>query len=152
MVIVIASNSSHLGNHSISPQMGFTFCSRFAFLPVTNISRPLPTLAVRLANNDNVIPSPLKYYLENYSPPSPKVTFTFGKTSFEWNPKYLAAVSPAYSTIPQCSEFEINESNTIISRSAAQIFHRIMPHIQDWDALHQNSSPSEFDELRKVHD
>jgi len=94
---------------------------------------------------------PLKYYLENYSPPSPKVTFTFGKTSFEWNPKYLAAVSPVYSTIPQCSEFEINERNTIISRSAAEIFHRIMPHIQDWDALHQNSSPSELDELRKVH-
>jgi len=78
-----------------------------------------------------------------------KSQFTYEEKSFEWDPKYLAAISTVYTTIPQCAVFEINQRKTITTKRAAVIFHRMLPIIQDWDSSHANSFTSEFNKLRR---
>jgi len=93
------------------------------------------------------MPTPLEYYLENYSPPSQKVTFTWKTQTFEWNPKYLAAVSTLYPTIPQTPVFEINARKTIKTDRAATIFHRLMPAIPGWDETKESTPSADFEDL-----
>jgi len=126
----------------ITAQVSFTFCSRVYPSPY-NLTFQFE--AIYIAS----MPSPLAYYLENYVPPSAKVTFKYGKTSFEWDPKYLAAISSVYSTIPQCAVFEINQRKTITTKRAATIFHRMLPMTEEWNTLPQGSNATEFDAMRR---
>lgn len=77
---------------------------------------------------------PLDFYLENFSAPSNKVTFTWPSDSFEIDPLYLAAISSLYRSIPHCNIFEINQRLTITTDDAALCFFSILPLIDGWGA------------------
>jgi hypothetical protein len=79
---------------------------------------------------------PIDYYVENYSPPSNKVAFTWkndtDQSTIDVDPLYLAAISSVYRTIPHCDTFEINQRNTITSDDAALCFFTMLPQIDGW--------------------
>jgi len=75
----------------------------------------------------------------------------------KWEPKYLAAISSVYRTIPRCKNFEINCRDTIVKDRSADILHRVVPNTvrcgvsgdhpyREWGALADDISRSfDFD-------
>jgi len=87
---------------------------------------------------------PLQYFLDECKPHSDTVTFTWKDKKIEWEPKYLAAVSSVYRTIPQCETFEINQRGTIKTRNAALLFHLLLPNLQGWQKTELDSPKDTF--------